>query len=98
MPSFQTATAMPKLWSDLSHEIRHLFSEDIYREWFQPLVCTDATENTLTLRTPTEFSALWISQNYLDILNTKAAQITGCPVSISLHSDTPDAGVARELP
>ena len=67
MPSYDTATAMPKLWSDLDREIRHLFSEDIYREWFQPLVCTDATGESLTLRTPTEFSSLWISQNYLDI-------------------------------
>ena len=95
MPSYDTAIAMPKLWSDLDREIRHLFSEDIYREWFQPLVCTDATGDSLTLRTPTEFSSLWISQNYLDILHTKAAQIAGCPVSISLQSDTPDGMVSR---
>ena len=42
--------------------------------------------DTIVLQTPTEFSAIWIEENYLEIITRKAADISGKPVVVELKS------------
>ncbi len=74
------------LWSNLSREIKSLFNEDLYQEWFQPLRCIEEKSDMLILETPNDFSAIWIEENYLDIILRKAQDIAGKPVTIELKA------------
>jgi chromosomal replication initiator protein len=74
------------LWPQLTREIRLLFNDDLYSEWFMPLVCLEERSDCLVLETPTEFSAIWIEENYLKIVVQKACELAGSPVEIELRS------------
>jgi len=81
-----TANEKSLLWAQLSQELRVLFNEDLYDEWFRPLTCTEDKNDNLVIETPTEFSAIWIEENYLEILTRKAQDISGRPIVIELKA------------
>lgn len=80
-----TVSQREDVWFQLNQEIQLLFNEDLYREWFKPLICLEEKIDSLILETPTDFSAIWIEENYLEILTRKAQDIAGRPVIIELR-------------
>jgi len=86
MSTPDTVNDNSQLWSQLTQELRVLFNEDLYDEWFRPLTCVEDKNDTITLQTPTEFSAIWIEENYLEILTRKAQDISGRPVVVELKA------------
>lgn len=73
------------IWSQLNQEMKLLFNDDLYREWFKPLACVEEKSDALILETPTEFSAIWIEENYLEILTRKAEEIAGRAVALEIR-------------
>ena len=73
------------IWSQLNQEMKLLFNDDLYREWFKPLICVGEKSDALILETPTEFSAIWIEENYLEILTRKAEEIAGRSVALEIR-------------
>ena len=86
MSAPETINNNSQLWSQLSQELRLLFNEDLYDEWFRPLTCLDDRNDTILLQAPTEFSAIWIEENYLEILTRKAQDIAGRPIVVELKA------------
>ena len=83
------------LWSLLKDECKKLFPHDIFDTWFDPLVCLEETEETLVLAAPSEFSAIWLQEHYLDLIRQKAQLAQGRPVNVVvevLEKEPGDAG------
>ncbi|MFA6959506.1 MAG: chromosomal replication initiator protein DnaA [Opitutaceae bacterium] len=93
MPS---AVTSPSLWETVKSDFKGLFPEDVYQLWFEPITCLEATEDTLTLGVPNDFAAIWISDNYLDLIVQRLRLTSGRLLNVKLKkSGTPtDARVS----
>ena len=65
------------LWENIDKELKNLFSSDIYDMWFDKLVCTEESDSKIVLTAPNEFNAIWIENNYLDIISKLARSYSG---------------------
>ena len=46
------------------------------------LVCTQESDAKLVLTAPNEFNAIWIENNYLDIISQQARSFAGTAVTV----------------
>ncbi|MDR2673421.1 MAG: chromosomal replication initiator protein DnaA [Opitutaceae bacterium] len=91
MPSL--ATTNP-LWGTIKSDLKTLFPEDVFQLWFEPIVCLDANDDTLTLGVPNDFAAIWISDNYLDLIGRRLRLATGRDIAISFKTHKPSGAGA----
>jgi chromosomal replication initiator protein len=84
MPS--SATPVP-LWDTIKNDLKTLFPEDVFQLWFDPIVCLASGEDALTLGVPNDFAAIWISDNYLDLITQRVRLTTGRDITISLKKN-----------
>lgn len=93
MPSVATT---PPLWETVKSDFKTLFPEDVYKLWFEPIVCLDATEETLTLGVPNDFAAIWIHDNYLDLIVQRLRLTTGRLMAVKLKkAELADGGTSN---
>jgi chromosomal replication initiator protein len=58
--------------------------------WFEPVVCIEATEDAMTLGVPNDFAAIWIHDNYLDLITQRLRLTAGRMVNVTLRKiDSP---------
>ncbi len=81
MPTLSTP---PSLWETVKNDFKGLFPEDVFKLWFEPIVCVEATEDSLTLGVPNDFAAIWIHDNYLDLILQRLRLSTGKAVTVKL--------------
>ncbi len=81
MPS---AVTSPSLWETVKSDFKGLFPEDVYQLWFEPITCLESTEDTLTLGVPNDFAAIWINDNYLDLIVQRLHLTSGRMISVKL--------------
>jgi chromosomal replication initiator protein len=53
--------------------------------WFEPLVCLEASEDSMTLGVPNDFAAIWIHDNYLDLITQRLRLNAGRMVNVTLR-------------
>lgn len=87
MPSLSPS---PTLWEAAKNDIRSLFPEDVFKLWFEPIVCLEATEETLVLGVPTDFAAIWIHDNYLDLIVQRLRLSSGRMITVKLKKSDHD--------
>jgi chromosomal replication initiator protein len=81
MPSLTTS---PHTWETVKSDFKSLFPEDVFKLWFEPIVCVEATEEALVLGVPNDFAAIWINDNYLDLIVQRLRLVTGRAISVKL--------------
>jgi chromosomal replication initiator protein len=86
-----TLSTSSNLWETVKSDFKTLFPEDVYKLWFEPIVCTEATEDLLTLGVPNDFAAIWINDNYLDLIVQRLRLTTGRVVNVKLKKVDLDA-------
>jgi chromosomal replication initiator protein len=74
----------PSLWETVKCDFKELFPEDVFQMWFEPMVCLEATEDTMTLGVPNDFAAIWIHDNYLDLITQRLRLTAGRMVTVTL--------------
>lgn len=74
------------LWQSVDKELKDLFPTDTYDMWFDNLVCEEETDSKIVLRTDNEFNAIWIENNYLDLISKQASGFAGCKVDVSIQA------------
>lgn len=79
-----SAVTSPSLWETVKSDFKGLFPEDVYQLWFEPITCLDATEDTLTLGVPNDFAAIWINDNYLDLIVQRLRLTSGRLITVKL--------------
>ena len=82
MPS---AVLPPSLWETVKCDFKSLFPEDVFQMWFEPLVCLESTADSLTLGVPNDFAAIWIHDNYLDLISQRLRLTAGRMVNVRLR-------------
>jgi chromosomal replication initiator protein len=82
MPSASTPTS---LWDTVKGDLRTLFPEDVFKLWFEPITCLEFSSESITLGVPNDFAAIWINDNYLDLIRQRLILTTGHPVNVRLR-------------
>jgi chromosomal replication initiator protein len=90
MPS---SSLSPSLWETVKCDFKELFPEDVFQMWFEPLVCLETAEDGMTLGVPNDFAAIWIHDNYLDLITQRLRLTAGRMVNVTLKKT--DAGTAH---
>lgn len=72
------------LWETVKQDFKTLFPEDVFQLWFEPLTCLDATDESLTLGVPNDFAAIWIHDNYLDLIVKRLRLTSGRNLEVML--------------
>ncbi len=73
------------LWEPIFASLRTLLSADVFTMWFAEIRCLEADADRILLEVPSDFNAIWIENNYLDILSEKVAEHTGRRTAIELR-------------
>jgi chromosomal replication initiator protein len=79
------AATSTSLWESAKSDIRSLFPDDVFKLWFEPITCLESTPDTLVLGVPTDFAAIWIHDNYLDLIVQRLRLTAGRPISVKLR-------------
>lgn len=81
MPELSVSGA---LWATVKEGLRQLFPTEVYQMWFESLVCLKETEETITLGAPNDFAAIWLQDNYQELLSAKCSESAARPVRVSI--------------
>jgi len=79
------STTALSLWESVNQELKNLFPQDLYVMWFEELRCTQDSDAKLVLTAPNEFNAIWIENNYLDIISQQARSFAGTAVTVVIE-------------
>ncbi len=90
------------LWESTNQQLRNLFPTDIYEMWFSDLICAEESHSKIVLFAPSEFNAIWIENNFLDVIAQQARSFAGAPIEISIQAEKPvepeSGSAAQEAP
>src|SRR4051812_17228267 len=75
----------PSLWETVKCDFKSLFPEDVFQMWFEPLVCLETSEDAMALGVPNDFAAIWIHDNYLDLITQRLRLTAGRMVNVTLR-------------
>lgn len=73
------------LWHNTNTELKNLFPAEVYDMWFRDLVCTEETDSSLILTASSEFNAIWIENNFLDIITQQVRSFSGSAMEVSIE-------------
>ncbi len=98
-----TSTLAPSLWETVKCDFKSLFPEDVFQMWFEPVVCLETSADGMTLGVPNDFAAIWIHDNYLDLITQRLRLNAGRLVNVTLRktdlannrANASEASVAR---
>ncbi|MEO5958145.1 MAG: DnaA N-terminal domain-containing protein, partial [Opitutaceae bacterium] len=82
MPS---SSLPPSVWETVKCDFKSLFPEDVFQMWFEPLVCLETATDAITLGVPNDFAAIWIHDNYLDLITQRLRLTAGRMVNVTLR-------------
>src|SRR5512132_2209497 len=75
----------PSLWETVKCDFKSLFPEDVFQMWFEPVVCLETSGDAITLGVPNDFAAIWIHDNYLDLITQRLRLNAGRMVNVTLR-------------
>lgn len=82
-------TQAPSLWDAVKTDFRNLFPDDVYRTWFEPMSCLDECEDSVTLGVPNDFAAIWVQDNYQDLITRRLGMAAGRNMSLRFQVAEP---------
>jgi chromosomal replication initiator protein len=81
MPEILASTSA---WPRVKSELQQLFPAELYQMWFEPLRCVEETDEKLVLGAPNDFAAIWIQDNYQDLIAQKYSEAVARPVRVTI--------------
>ncbi len=82
MPSLSLS---PSVWETVKSDFKELFPDDVFQMWFEPMMCLESSDETITLGVPNDFASIWIHDNYLDLITQRLRLNTGSMVNVILR-------------
>ena len=84
-------------WSSLREHLLEVIPADTFRVWFDNIRVGHLDEDGCELITPNEFSAIWIRDNYLDVIRQEADRLVGRPFTVELLGDIGGSNADNEV-
>ena len=88
----QAATQLESHWNELRKNLRELIPADTFRVWFEKVRLGRFDEDGLELVAPNEFSAIWLRENYLDVIRREAERVSGLDLPVNLLGEPEEQG------
>ncbi|HEY8994885.1 MAG TPA: chromosomal replication initiator protein DnaA [Lacunisphaera sp.] len=89
-------TLQTNLWETVKCDLKGLFPDDVFQMWFEPMRCVETTDDSVTLGVPNDFAAIWIHDNYLDLITQRLRMTAGRLVQVTLRKT--DFGSTQAAP
>lgn len=86
-----TVSMHREIWQKAKEELAKKFSADIFESWFAELSYLDGDDDNLILGTDTEFAAIWIRDNYLDIISNQVSLAAARKINVHINVVETDA-------
>ncbi|MDP0499366.1 MAG: chromosomal replication initiator protein DnaA [Verrucomicrobiota bacterium JB022] len=95
------------IWNVLRSDLEATLPRDVFVTWIEPLRAEVVGDDTLLIIAPNDFAAIWLEDNYQDLLREKMASLAGGEMEIEITSRqggeasgdaTSEAGHAIEFP
>ena len=71
------------LWETIKSDFQSFFPHDVYRTWFENLELLSEENDSYMIGVPNDFAAIWIQDNYHDIIVKRLQMATGRSVNVS---------------
>lgn len=71
------------LWEIIKSDFQGLFPHDVYRTWFENLELLSEEDDSYMIGVPNDFAAIWIQDNYHDIIVKRLQLATGRSANVS---------------
>jgi chromosomal replication initiator protein len=87
------------IWREIASVIKLQLTAETFQRWFAPIELVKANEIALTLQVPNSIYPIWIESNYLNVVQSAAVSVLGCPREIkflSVDSGKIEPSVARD--
>ena len=87
------STLESPVWDTVKSDFQSIFPHDIYRTWFENMQMVSQSSEVIILAVPNEFAAIWIQDNYQDLIAKRFKEAIGNPVKILIEvaADAVDA-------
>jgi chromosomal replication initiator protein len=80
----RVGATLPPMWAQVVARLSATLSKEIFNTWFSGLRCLSETGTSVQLAVDSDFAAIWIEENYLDLISKQYAQILGHSVPVKL--------------
>jgi chromosomal replication initiator protein len=81
-----------KIWGSAQEKLRSMLSTDIYNLWFEPLHAVALEGNYITLGVANDFCEVWLTDNYLSLLQDVFAHVSGRKLQVKFKVTAAAAG------
>jgi len=71
-------------WSSVHRHLEGSFPREVMSSWFDNLRLVEESEAQVVLGVPSDFAAIWIEENYLDLIKKQYASFFGHGVDVKL--------------
>lgn len=71
------------LWDTIKSDFQSIFPHDVYCTWFQNLELLNGEGDSYLIGMPNEFAAIWVQDNYHDIIVKRLQMATGHSVKVN---------------
>ena len=89
-------TSTEEIWTQAKETLQSMVNPDLFNLWFDPIQLVSIEKSKATLVAPNEFCAVWLKDNYKEILQDVLSHITSSKLTVKfeISSDTD----AKQLP
>lgn len=88
-----------QVWAKAKLEIQRELSSDTFDSWFKGLECSGGTEECINLTAESDFTAMWVEDNYSDIIAKNLSLVCGRNVKAKISAiETPAQTVQTPKP
>ena len=84
MTEFLPHLKCESIWEKAKDELKSNVSGEIFDGWFAKLSPVGESEKSLKLEAPCEFDAIWIRDNYMDVLKKQVSLAAGCNMDVEI--------------
>lgn len=75
------------IWNEACTHLKSTLSKDVYDRWIAVIDAQHIEENTLTLAVANDFYQSWLEENYVPLIRSALAAVTGTEYDIKLAVD-----------
>jgi chromosomal replication initiator protein len=78
-------TSAERIWSQAQERLRTMLNSDIYNLWFAPIQANNLDGDSITLQVANDFCEVWLTDNYLELLQEVLAKASGQQLKVSFE-------------